>query len=70
MSIPPKTSLSPMSPHIPRRYSDTTEIGTEIEELKEPNNIDEYHHFLGLAGYHRKFMLLFTDKTKPLKRLL
>ena len=41
-----------------------------IEKLKEPSNIDELHHFLGLLGYCRKFISLFTNVTQPLDKLL
>ena len=40
------------------------------EKLKEPSNIDELHHCLGLTGYYRKFIPLFADVTKPLNKLL
>ena len=42
---------------------------TAIKKLKEPNSIDELHHFLGLTGYYRKFTKLFADITKPLNKL-
>ena len=41
-----------------------------IEKLKESSDIDEHHHFLGITGYYRKFIPLFSDKTKPLNKLL
>ena len=41
-----------------------------ITNLAVPKNIDELHHFLGLTGYCRKFKSLFTDRTKPLNKLL
>ena len=45
------------------------EMVTSIENLKQPNNIDEVYHFLGLTGYYRKFVLLFADITKPINKL-
>ena len=40
------------------------------KKLKEPSNIDKLHHLLGLPSYYWKFILLFTDVTKPLNKLL
>ena len=41
-----------------------------ITNLTAPKNVDEFLHFLGLSGYYRKFILLFTDITKPPNKLL
>ena len=38
-----------------------------VTDLKEPNSMDELHHFLGLTSYYRRFILLFTNKAKPFK---
>ena len=46
------------------------EKDSATEKLKEPSNIDELHHFLGLTGYYRKFIPLFADITKPLNKFL
>ena len=32
--------------------------------------MDEPQHFLGLAGYYRRFIQLLADITKPFKKLL
>ena len=41
-----------------------------IEKLKEPINIDELCHFIGLTGYYKTFVPLFTDVTKLLNKFL
>ena len=41
-----------------------------IEKLKEPGNIDELCHFLGLKGFYKIFFLLFTNVKKNLSKLL
>ena len=46
------------------------ETVTAAEKLKEASNIDKFHNFLGLAGYYRKFIMLFANITKPLNKLL
>ena len=41
-----------------------------IKKLKEPSNIDELHHFLGLMDFYRKFIPLYANVTKTLNKLL
>ena len=43
---------------------------TAIANLKEPNSMDELCHFLGLTGYYRRFIPLFTDIAKTLNKLI
>ena len=46
------------------------ENASAIRKFKEPSNIDDLHHFLGLTGYYRKIVQLFTNETKPQNKLL
>ena len=41
-----------------------------ITNLALPKDVDEPHHFLGLTGFYRKSIPLYTDRTKPLNNLL
>ena len=41
-----------------------------ITNLKEPNSMESLCHFLGFTSYHRRFVPLFADITKPLNTLL
>ena len=49
-------------------YSAITRKVSAIKKLKEPSNIGEIHHFLGLTGYYRKYIPFFTNVTKPLNK--
>ena len=51
-------------------YLAITRKSISHKKLKEPSNIDELCHFIGLIGYYRKFSPLFADVTKPLNKLL
>ena len=51
-------------------YSAIMRKVSAIKKFRKPSNIDELHHFLGLTGYYRKFIPLFTNVTKPLNKLL
>ena len=41
-----------------------------IEEWPAPKNVKELRSFLGLAGYHRKFVEHFSQRTMPMSELL
>ena len=42
----------------------------EIIEWKPPRNVTEVRSFLGLAGYYRRFVKVFSMTAAPMTRLL
>ena len=41
-----------------------------IIEWKPPRNVIEVHSFLGLVGYYRRFLKVFSMTASPMRRLL
>ena len=41
-----------------------------IKHIKEPSNVKELQHSLGMTGYYRKCVPLFANITKPFNKLL
>ena len=70
MPILLKVSSLPKVSYFWARYKTITQNVSALQHIKEPNNVEEFKHFLGLTGYYRKFMLLFAGVTKPLNKLL
>ena len=40
-----------------------------ISEMKLPRNQKDVREFLGMVGYHRKFVNRFADSTRPMTKL-
>ena len=65
-----KASPLPRSPYFSARHPTITQKVSAMKHIKEPSNVEELQHFLSLIGYYRKFILLLTDVTRPLQKLL
>jgi hypothetical protein len=50
----------------------TVDLGKvkEVLEWKPPTTVFEIRSFLGLSGYHRRFILNFSKIVKPITELL
>jgi hypothetical protein len=42
----------------------------EVLDWKPLRTVDQVHSFLGLAGYYRRFILIFSKIAKPITDLL
>ena len=41
-----------------------------VQKLPPPKTVTQLRSFLGLAGYYRRFIQSFSEKAKPLHKLL